>query len=62
MHETFVDSLLEVTPEMLFSEGFSKIVHRLNEREQLNRLVVDEAHCISVRQRYLHRMITHRLS
>lgn len=39
---------MAVTPEMLSTGEFNKIVARLYQRGELNRLVVDEAHCISV--------------
>ena len=39
---------IQVTPEMLNTAEFVKIVSRLDQRGELNRLVIDEAHCISV--------------
>ncbi|EJC98120.1 ATP-dependent DNA helicase [Fomitiporia mediterranea MF3/22] len=39
--------LLYLTPEMLSSAEFNKVVEKLCRRGELNRLVVDEAHCIS---------------
>ncbi|KAI5122778.1 hypothetical protein M0805_000122 [Coniferiporia weirii] len=39
--------LLYITPEMLFTAEFNKLIARLHQRGEVNRLVVDEAHCIS---------------
>ncbi|CCM04917.1 uncharacterized protein FIBRA_07114 [Fibroporia radiculosa] len=39
--------LLYVSPEKFCTPEFNKLLGRLDERAQLNRLVVDEAHCIS---------------
>ena len=41
-------SLLYVTPEKLSSSGgLSEVLRNLYERNQLNRIVIDEAHCVS---------------
>jgi superfamily II DNA helicase RecQ len=37
-----------VTPETMCNPVFGGVLSKINERGQLNRLVVDEAHCISV--------------
>ncbi|KAF8215005.1 P-loop containing nucleoside triphosphate hydrolase protein, partial [Mycena galopus ATCC 62051] len=42
-----VNRLLYVTPEKFCSPEFLKILTKLYEQKELNRLVVDEAHCIS---------------
>ncbi|KAL5482734.1 hypothetical protein ACEPAI_9328 [Sanghuangporus weigelae] len=39
--------LLYLTPETLSKEEFNKIIGKLYQRGEINRLVVDEAHCIS---------------
>ncbi|KAL5524624.1 hypothetical protein ACEPAF_9764 [Sanghuangporus sanghuang] len=39
--------LLYLTPETLSKEEFNKIIGKLYQRDEINRLVVDEAHCIS---------------
>ncbi|KAH8114509.1 ATP-dependent DNA helicase [Phellopilus nigrolimitatus] len=39
--------LLYITPEMLCTAAFNKLVAKLYQRGEINRLVVDEAHCIS---------------
>ncbi|KAA1469721.1 ATP-dependent DNA helicase [Dentipellis sp. KUC8613] len=42
-----VNRLLYITPEKLCTSNFMKILTQLHQRGELNRLVVDEAHCIS---------------
>ncbi|KAJ6508301.1 ATP-dependent DNA helicase [Mycena sanguinolenta] len=42
-----VNRLLYITPEKLCSGEFMQILTKLYEQKELNRLVVDEAHCIS---------------
>ena len=42
-------SWCKVTPEMLVSSEFNKLLLKMYNSGQMNRLVVDEAHCISVR-------------
>ena len=37
-----------VTPETLSKEEFNKVIVKSYQRGEINRLVVDEAHCISV--------------
>lgn len=39
--------LLYVTPELMATESFRAILLKLNKRDLLSRLVIDEAHCIS---------------
>ena len=41
------DSLDAVTPERLSSANFRKQLKLLHKNQELNRLVIDEAHCIS---------------
>jgi superfamily II DNA helicase RecQ len=41
--------LLYLTPEALFSRHFLKSLKKVVGQQELRRLVVDEAHCISVR-------------
>ena len=41
--------MFEVTPEKLTTSDFMKILDETYSRHELKRLVVDEAHCISVR-------------
>lgn len=43
---------------MLNTTEFAKIVTRLDQRGELNRLVIDEAHCISVNPVILHSLIS----
>lgn len=45
-----IDISFSVTPEMLNRREFDKIIARLYQRGEVNRLVIDEAHCISVCQ------------
>ncbi|KAJ7133631.1 P-loop containing nucleoside triphosphate hydrolase protein [Mycena epipterygia] len=42
-----VNRLLYITPEKLCTPEFIQILSKLYEQKELNRLVVDEAHCIS---------------
>ncbi|KAJ7464681.1 ATP-dependent DNA helicase [Mycena galericulata] len=42
-----VNRLLYITPEKLCTPEFMQILHKIYEQKELNRLVVDEAHCIS---------------
>ncbi|KAJ7617494.1 ATP-dependent DNA helicase [Mycena polygramma] len=42
-----VNRLLYITPEKLCTAEFLQILTRIYEQKELNRLVVDEAHCIS---------------
>ncbi|TFY83193.1 hypothetical protein EWM64_g815 [Hericium alpestre] len=39
--------LFKVTPEKLCTKDFMKLLTQVYDRDELNRLVVDEAHCIS---------------
>lgn len=39
--------ILYITPEMATSSFFGQILHHLTETDQLARIVVDEAHCVS---------------
>lgn len=40
--------LLYITPESLFTRGFTRSLGLVAKNNELRRLVVDEAHCISV--------------
>ena len=42
-----------MTPEMLGRGEFDRIISRLYQRGEVNRLVIDEAHCISASDFYL---------
>jgi superfamily II DNA helicase RecQ len=42
-----VPSLIKVTPELLATDSFRKLMAQLSRAGNLARLVVDEAHCIS---------------
>lgn len=39
--------LLYITPELAATEGFRTLLHSLNEKNQIGRIAVDEAHCVS---------------
>ncbi|KAJ7160113.1 ATP-dependent DNA helicase [Mycena filopes] len=42
-----VNRLLYITPEKICTPEFIQILHKIYEQKELNRLVVDEAHCVS---------------